>query len=176
MVLPNMTIGTSTTITNSTNWFSDPQTLTFITLGILIIILVIKIVRDTYNDITGQRVIELEGNNILAISRIKNDAVTGETVAAGSRAYVVDHPAYRIITLFGVQLTTWFCDRSTGRTIGLNNPAFKSMDADEQKEIIRAIPERELGTIREDKGLGFMLAVLGAGALLGIIAGKMLGI
>jgi len=174
MVLPNVTQITGTAIQGS-SWFSDPNTLTMITLGILIIILIIKIVRDTYKDITGQRILELDGN-ILTISRIKNDAIANTTITVGDRAYIIDHPAYRITTTLGVHLTIWLCDRPTGRTIGLNNPAFKVMDADEQKETMRAIPERMLGTVSEDKGLGFVLAVLGAGALLGIIAGKMLGI
>ena len=174
MVLPNVTQITGTAIQGS-SWFSDPNTLTMITLGILIIILIIKIVRDTYKDITGQRILELDGN-ILTISRIKNDAIANTTITVGDRAYIIDHPAYRITTTLGVHLTISLCDRPTGRTIGLNNPAFKVMDADEQKETMRAIPERMLGTVSEDKGLGFVLAVLGAGALLGIIAGKMLGI
>ena len=174
MVLPNVTQITGTAIQGS-SWFSDPNTLTMITLGILIIILIIKIVRDAYKDITGQRILELDGN-ILTISRIKNDAIANTTITVGDRAYIIDHPAYRITTTLGVHLTIWLCDRPTGRTIGLNNPAFKVMDADEQKETMRAIPERMLGTVSEDKGLGFVLAVLGAGALLGIIAGKMLGI
>jgi hypothetical protein len=174
MVLPNVTQITGTAIQGS-SWFSDPNTLTMITLGIVIIILIIKIVRDTYKDITGQRILELDGN-ILTISRIKNDAIANTTITVGDRAYIIDHPAYRITTTLGVHLTIWLCDRPTGRTIGLNNPAFKVMDADEQKETMRAIPERMLGTVSEDKGLGFVLAVLGAGALLGIIAGKMLGI
>jgi len=169
MVLPNVTQITGTAVQGS-NWlnFNDPIIMMFLSLALLIVILVIKIVKDLHSDITGQRALELDGN-ILTISRIKNDAIANTTITVGDRAYIIDHPAYRITTKLGIHLTVWLCDRPTGRTIGLNNPAFKSMDADEQKETMRAIPERMLGTVTEDKGFGMILAVLGAGAFLGYL-------
>jgi hypothetical protein len=174
MALPDTTPVTSAV--QGINWFnfSDPQILSIWVVIILLIILIVKRIWDTYRDISGQRTIEHDGG-ILTITRINNNAVSEKTLTVANRSYVIDHPAYRIITILGVHLTIWLCDKITGRTIGLNDPAFKSMSANEQNEIIRAIPERELGTVRVDKGITFLLLAIGAGAFLGYILRGFMG-
>ena len=175
MALPELT-NINPAIAQGINYFdfNNPQVLTFYILIALILILVLKRLWDTYKDISGMRVLEQDGG-ILTISRVKNDAVKDNILSVGSRAYAIDHPPYRIITLLGVHLTIWLADRATGRTIGLNDPAFTVMSADEQKEIIRAIPEAELGTIRTERGLTFVLLALGAGAFIGYMLAGVLG-
>jgi len=150
------------------NWL-DPSLITQYALLAVVIILIIRIIWNTKKDISGQRVIEEDGG-ILTISSVKNDAVKEKTLTySGNRTAVIDHPPYRIITTFGVHLTLWFVDALKGRTIGLqNNSLLKdAMGVDEQHEIIRAIPEKHLGTIIKESGVSLTLLTLGAGAFLG---------
>lgn len=155
--------------------FSDPQVLTWWILIALILILVLKRLWDTYKDISGQRVLEQDGG-IITLIRADNNAVKDKILTYGKdRSVAIDHGPYRIVTILGVQLTLWIADRLKGRTIGLEDlPLRGIMSADEQNEIIRAIPERELGTIRTDKGLTFTLLALGAGAFIGYMLANLL--
>lgn len=158
------------------NWFNfaDPMILSvWVVIG-LILILIIKSIWDAYKDISGMRVIEQDGG-ILTISRVSNNAVSNKILTVGTRSYVVDHPPYRIITRFSVHLTLWLADRVTGRTIGLNDPSFVVMSGDEQKEIIRAIPEAQLGTVHAENNLTFVLLALGAGAFIGFLIKGFMG-
>jgi len=175
MVLPNTTAITSSA-TQAVNFvdFSNPTTLSFWILGIMVIVFIIKSLYDTYKDISGMRTMELDGG-ILTITRVNNDAINNKVLSVGNRSYAIDHPSYKVITTLGVHLTIWLCDKMTGRTIGLNDPAFKAMSADEQNEIIRAIPEKELGTVRTDRGITFLLLAIGAGAFLGYILKGVMG-
>jgi hypothetical protein len=174
MALPDTTPVTSAV--QGINWFnfSDPQILSiWIIIGFLLI-LIIKSIWDAYRDISGMRTIEHDGG-ILTISRVGNNAVANKILTVANRSYVVDHAPYRIITRFGVHLTLWIADRVTGRTIGLNDPNFVVMSADEQKEIIRAVPEAQLGTVHAENNLTFVLLALGAGAFLGYVLKGFMG-
>ena len=147
--------------------FSNPQVITMYILLALVIVLLAKRLYGTYKDITGMRVLEQDGG-VLTITRIDNSAMVDKTLNVGERAYIIDHPAYRIATTLGVHLTLWIADKVTGRTIGLSNTLIKgALSASEQLEILRAKPEIELSTIREDKGITFLLLALGAGAFIG---------
>ncbi len=158
------------------NWFNfaDPMILSvWVVIG-LIVILIIKSIYDAYKDISGMRVIEQDGG-ILTISRVKNDAIVNKILTVSERSYAVDHAPYRIITRFGVHLTLWLADRVTGKTIGLSTSSTPIMSADEQKEIIRAIPEAQLGTVHAENNLTFVLLALGAGAFLGYMLAGFMG-
>jgi hypothetical protein len=158
------------------NWFNfaDPQILSiWIAIGFLLF-LILKSIWDAYKDISGQRVIEQDGG-ILTISRVGNNAVVNKILTVAGRSYAVDHPPYRIVTRFGVHLTLWLADRVTGRTIGLNDAGFKNMSADEQNEVIRAIPEMMLGTVHAENNLTFVLLALGAGAFIGFLIKGFMG-
>lgn len=154
--------------------FADPQIISiWIAIGFLLFLL-IKAIWDAYKDISGMRVIEQDGG-ILTISRVNNNAVANKILTVAGRSYVVDHAPYRICARFGVHLTLWLADRVTGRTIGLNDANAPIMSADEQKEIIRAIPEAQLGTVHAENNLTFVLLALGAGAFLGYMLAGFMG-
>jgi hypothetical protein len=166
----------TSTATQGLNYFdfSNPQTLSLWVLVGLVLILVVKRLWDTYKDISGQRVIEHDGG-ILTITRVNNDAIADKTLSVANRSYVIDHAPYRIVTTLGVHLTLWICDKITGKTIGLNDAVFKSMSAEEQNEIIRAIPERELGTVHTENNLMMYIICVVAGAGLMMMVAKGLG-
>lgn len=157
--------------------FSDPQVITIWIIIALILILVFKRIWDTYKDISGQRVLEQDGGTLIIHRVYDANAIKDKTLTyAKDRTAVIDHPPYRIKTTLGVYLTLWIVDRLNGRTIGLQDSVVKgTFSADEQNEIIRAIPEAQLGTIHAENNLQFVLLALGAGAFIGYFLANSFG-